>query len=176
MTPILVILPLYVKISLNGGASLLGALEASLWLGLLFGTLGSKFIPVGGNTLRLGSACLLIMGVSLLTPGLIVATAPFLALLFVAGASLGINNVKFLALFQDSIAPEFKGRFFALMQALLSFTFPAAFFLFGLLADLMSPPMVCLIQGLGILGVCAYFLHLSGSAAAMSPAGVEGEA
>lgn len=42
LTPILVILPLYAKESLGGGATLLGALEAALWLGLLAGTLGSK--------------------------------------------------------------------------------------------------------------------------------------
>jgi hypothetical protein len=59
------------------------------------------------------------------------------------------------------VQPELKGRFFALMQALLSFTFPAAFFLFGLLAEVMTPPRVCLIQALGVLAISGYFLRLS---------------
>lgn len=162
LTPILVILPIYVKQALLGGPSLLGALEACIWLGLVAGTFLAPRLGAS-NTVRLGSAALFVSGVCLLIPGFIVQSQLFGILLFIAGAALGVNNVKFVALFQQSVAPEIKGRFFALMQALLSFTFPAAFFLFGVLADWMAVYRVCLIQGLGLIAVSAYFLILSGS-------------
>jgi hypothetical protein len=94
-------------------------------------------------------------------PGLVVHAALFGAALFCAGCCVGVNNVKFLALFQERVRPDIKGRFFALMQALLGFTFPAAFFLFGLLAELMAPPRVCIVQALGVLALSIYFLGLS---------------
>lgn len=165
LTPILLILPLYVKEALQGGPALLGTLEAGLWLGLVAGTFLAPRIN-DSNTERLGSAILFISGVSLFVPGLIVSSPLFAALLFTAGAALGVNNVKFVSLFQSTVPPELKGRFFALMQALLSFTFPAAFFLFGVLADVMAVYRVCLIQGLGLFALSAYFMYLSRSSPA----------
>jgi len=166
LTPILVVLPLYVKISLGGSASLLGCLEAAVWLGILGGTFGSPWIQAGNapaGVMRLGASCMLGLGACLLLPGLVVNRGLFLAALFGAGCALGINNVKFVTLFQACVRPELKGRFFALMQALLSFTFPAAFFLFGLLAEWLAPPRVCLIQAAGVLALSGYFLRLSRS-------------
>ena len=164
LTPILVILPLYVKITLGGTATLLGVLEAAIWLGILAGTFGAKRILTGGTTsgvLRLGAACMLLLGVALFVPGVFMHGGLFFVALFCAGCALGVNNVKFVTLFQERVRPELKGRFFALMQALLSFTFPAAFFLFGLLAEIMAPPKVCIIQALGVLALSGYFLRLS---------------
>lgn len=162
LTPILLVLPLYVQKTLHGPASLLGRLEAGVWLGLLAGTVAAKWVRAS-DTLGVGAACLAVMGLSLGLPGLIVDQRLFLAALFSAGAALGVNNVKFMALFQENVPAEYKGRFFALMQALLSFSYPAAFLVFGILADWVAPPRVCLIQGLGILALAAYFLQLSQS-------------
>ncbi|MDD5628276.1 MAG: MFS transporter [Elusimicrobia bacterium] len=164
LTPILVVLPLYVKLSLGGSATLLGILEAAIWLGILAGTFGSSRVPSGSGTpgaLRLGAACMLGLGAALLLPGLFARPWLLGICLFAAGAAVGVNNVKFVTLFQERVRPELKGRFFALMQALLSFTFPAAFFLFGLLAELLAPPRVCLIQAAGVLALSGFFLRLS---------------
>ncbi|GEM_PF-714078 len=183
LTPILVVLPLYVKITLGGTATWLGCLEAAIWLGILAGTFASRWVPTGavrkeirpdgacgtsdtaGGTvpgvLRLGAACMLLLGVALVLPGVFVHGGLFGAALFCAGCAVGVNNVKFITLFQERVRPELKGRFFALMQALLSFTFPAAFFLFGLLAEIVAPPKVCLIQAFGVLALSGYFLRLS---------------
>ncbi len=154
------VLPLYVGKTLHGSAAVLGRLEAGVWLGLLAGTLAAPWVRAA-NTLALGSACVAIMGLSLGLPGLIARQHVMLAALFCAGAALGVNNVKFLALFQETVPAEFKGRFFALMQALLSLSYPAAFLIFGMLADCLEPPKICLIQGLGILVLSAHFLSLS---------------
>jgi hypothetical protein len=81
--------------------------------------------------------------------------------LFLAGAALGVNNVKFMAFFQETVAPELKGRFFALMQAVIGFTFPIAYFFFGALTDYLRPSDVCLIQGAGVVSLAIYFLSLA---------------
>ena len=59
------------------------------------------------------------------------------------------------------VAPEIKGRFFALMQALIGFTFPIAYFAFGALTDYIPPPKVCLLQGAGVVVLSLYFLRLA---------------
>ncbi len=168
LTPILVVLPLYVKRILHGSASELGALEAGIWLGLLAGTLAAKWVRTA-DTLRLGSACMAILGLSLGLPGVVAHERLMLISLFVAGAALGVNNVKFLALFQEKVPVDFKGRFFALMQAALSFSYPAAYLVFGALADWIDPPKVCLLQGLGILILAVYFRGLSQTQKAPAP-------
>ncbi|MBI5623577.1 MAG: MFS transporter [Elusimicrobia bacterium] len=168
MTPVLVVLPLYVREVLGGSASQLGFIEAGLWVGLVAGTAASRWKGLssgsadgGAGVVDLGAKCLAVIGLCLLLPGIVAAAPLFAALLFLAGAALGINNVKFVALFQAAVAPEHKGRFFALMAALVSFTFPAAFFLFGLLSDLLDPKKVCVVQGLGILALAFYFSRLA---------------
>ncbi|HMM59896.1 MAG TPA: hypothetical protein PKC25_07180, partial [Candidatus Rifleibacterium sp.] len=57
---------------------------------------------------------------------------------------------------------EIKGRFFPAMQAIIGFSFPIAYLVFGYLGDLLSPDRVCLVQGVGILAVAAWFYSLSG--------------
>lgn len=160
-TPILVVIPLYVQKSLNADARTLGLLEASLWIGILLGTFVAALIKTDGRTIRMGSVSMLIYGICLFVPGLLVNAVAFGAALLLAGMSLGINNVKFITLFQKVVPDEVKGRFFAAMQAIIGFTFPVAYLVFGYLGDLFPPDRVCIIQGIGILGVAAWFYHLS---------------
>ncbi|MFA6318464.1 MAG: MFS transporter [Elusimicrobiota bacterium] len=168
MTPILLVLPLYVRGVLGGSASMLGAIEAGLWMGLVAGTAASKWpgfssgaADGGKAVIGLGAKCMAVIGLALLLPGFFPGAWVFAGLLFLAGAALGVNNVKFVALFQETVAQEHKGRFFALMAAVVSFSFPAAFFLFGLLTDLLDPRKVCVLQGLGVLALALYFRRLS---------------
>ena len=160
-TPTLVVLPIYTKKTLMGSASTLGTLEASLWIGLLLGALGAKYIHWFESRIKLGAFCLVIFGLGLGVPGLVTNVPVYMVALFVAGAALGVNNVKFISYFQEVVAPELKGRFFALMQALIGFTFPIAYFLFGWLTDLVDPPTVCLIQGFGVIALAIYFASLA---------------
>jgi len=159
-TPTLVILPLYTKLTLQASASTLGKLEASLWVGLLAGTFFAKWIDFGLGRVRLGAICLFIFGACLTTPGLITHVEIYQVALFLGALALGVNNVKFITLFQEIVAPEKKGRFFALMQAAISFTFPISYFLFGWLSDVLSPPQVCLLQGAGVMALAVGFSRL----------------
>jgi len=154
-------LPLYTKQTLAASPTVLGMLEASLWIGLVVGSFSTGIVAFVKSTIRVGALCVFAGGLSLSVPGLIVDRTVYLAMLFCAGLSLGINNVKFVSLFQTVVPSEIKGRFFALMQALISFTFPISYFAFGCLADVVSPPRVCLIQGIGIMILSGFFLHLA---------------
>lgn len=159
-TPTLVVLPLYTKLTLQATASTLGRLEACLWVGLLAGTVCAKWIDFGWSRVRLGAVCLFVFGACLATPGIVTSTLVYQVALFVGALALGVNNVKFITLFQEVVAAEKKGRFFALMQAAISFTFPISYFLFGWLTDLLSPPQVCLLQGAGVMALAVGFSRL----------------
>lgn len=161
-TPVLIVIPLYVKKVLLAEARTLGFLEASLWIGILLGTFAAALFRSGQRTIRMGAASMLIFGVCMFIPGFFASSVAFGAALFFAGMSLGINNVKFITLFQRVVADEIKGRFFAAMQAIIGFSFPIAYLVFGYLGDLLSPDRVCLVQGIGILAVAAWFYRLSG--------------
>lgn len=160
-TPTLVILPLYTKATLHSDASVLGFLEASLWIGLILGNFSAGALSFVKSTVKLGSICLFVLGLGLFFPGLLINKFFYMAMLLIAGTALGINNVKFVSLFQNVVEPVIKGRFFALMNAMICFTFPVAFLLFGILADKLSPPHVCLIQGAGVMGIALYFGSLA---------------
>lgn len=161
-TPVLIVIPLYVKKVLLAEARTLGFLEASLWIGILLGTFAAALFRSGQRTIRMGAASMLVFGVCMFIPGFFTNSVAFGAALFFAGMSLGINNVKFITLFQRVVADEIKGRFFAAMQAIIGFSFPIAYLVFGYLGDLLSPDRVCLVQGIGILAVAAWFYRLSG--------------
>lgn len=94
LTPLLAVLPLYVQRTLSGSASLLGLLEASLFLGLVAGTFLAKRCDFLPNKAAMGSACLAVMGASLVASGLLVAVPVFLVFLCLAGAALGVNNFR----------------------------------------------------------------------------------
>ncbi|PKL51168.1 MAG: hypothetical protein CVV42_00995 [Candidatus Riflebacteria bacterium HGW-Riflebacteria-2] len=167
-TPTLVIVPLYVQKSLQGSATLMGLLEAALWVGILLGTFSAAMIRSQGRTIRLGALSMLIYGGSMILPGLLIDKWGFgLALIF-AGASLGITNVKFVTLFQKVVPDQEKGRFFAAMQALISFSFPVAYLVFGYLGDLMTPDRLCLVQSAGIIVVAFWFYHMSAGEATLA--------
>jgi MFS family permease len=161
VTPTLIVLPFYTKNSLSAGANTLGMLEASLWIGLLAGTISAKHVNLRRGTVKLGALCVFVLGVCFMLPGLFINRYFYMLMLFTGCFALGINNVKFIALFHEAILPAKKGRFFALLQATVSFTFPVAYFLFGMLADLFSPPRICLIQGFGAALLAVYLYKLA---------------
>lgn len=164
LTPTLVILPLYTKKILNESALFLGFLEGSLWIGLLAGSFLSRLVNFTGNIIKIGVLCVITAGVSLFLPGVVIEKSLYLAALFVVGITIGVNNVKFIALFQAVLEPSVKGRFFAIMQAMISFTFPISYFLFGFLGDYFSPTLLCIIQGIGITATGAFLFSLSAKA------------
>jgi MFS family permease len=159
--PTLVILPLFVQRSLQGNATTLSALEACLWLGLIVGTFLSYQIQCTQNPIKVGVCALSMMGVFLSLPGFFPHFLLTLFALFLAGTCLGINNTKFISYFQAQVPEKIKGSFFAHLQALIGFTTPMAYFVFGVGADLISPTSLWIIEGLGVLLISLYFFKLS---------------
>ena len=80
--------------------------------------------------------------------------------LFVAGLALGVNNARFFVFAQNAVADHEKGRFFSILSAVIGFTFPVAYLLFGLLVDTVSVTTVMVAQGAGIGLLAFYFLSL----------------
>lgn len=160
-TPTLVVLPIYLKRELSGSASELALLEGALWLGMISGTLTAGKIASGVSALRAGAICLFLFGLSLAVPSVFVHFGAYAISLCLAGYFLGVNNVKFLTLFQERVPLEWKGRFFATMQALISLTFPIAYVLFGIASDAIAPHWLCAIQGLGVMTLSVLYFRWS---------------
>lgn len=159
--PIAIVLPIYVKTLLNGSAQTLGALEAALWVGLIAGAFIANKIKLSTeHILFVGFTSLVIFGLFLIIPGLIVDQNTFMICLFISGTAIGINNVKFITYFQEQVPAHIKGRFFSAMQAILSFSFPIAYFSFGALLDFVPATQACLIQGTGLCLLAFILLSL----------------
>jgi MFS family permease len=171
ITPLFLALPIYTKNVLNETAVGLATFEAAMWCGLILGAMISDRVPERWNLVSIAGSCLGIFSICLLLPGLIASSVLFGAVLFTAGFVMGINNVKFVTLFQKTVPDERKGRFFSLMQAMLTFTFPVSFLLFGILADHMSVQAIMLIQGTGLLLLSVYLYSSSKQISAESIAG-----
>jgi hypothetical protein len=159
-TPTLIVLPVYTHQVLKASAGVLGQLEAALWLGLVAGAFASGFTRRLEDPRQVACICIMALGLSLAVPGLIVNRFVYMAMLAIAGLALGVNNVRFVSLFQTVVPPGLKGRFFAVLQATIGFTFPAAYLVFGLLTSRVDPKWVCVIQGAGTMLVAFYFLGL----------------
>ncbi len=162
MTPILVVLPVYVNRELGGSATVFALVEAALWVGLVAGTfLAEHWKSAQGGLLSAGSRLALGSGVCLGVSG-IHPSGVFLGAWTAAfGVTLGAANVKFLTYFQQAVPDSRKGRFFALLGAVTSVTFPVAFFLFGWLADAAPASILIGAQGVGIVAVGVYALTLT---------------
>ncbi|GAA0491748.1 MFS transporter [Streptomyces stramineus] len=156
-TAVFVVIPLYTKSVLHGGGGTVALLEASLGAGTLVGSFTGARVP--GRPTVVGAACLGAMAVALGVPGLVGERPVIAGCLAVAGWSVGVIGVRFVALFQRLVPAGDKPAFFAVMQAVLGATFPVASLLFGLLGDHLSVQTLCLIQAAGLVpAACALAL------------------
>ncbi|MFI2458126.1 MFS transporter [Streptomyces sp. NPDC019539] len=156
-TAVFVVMPLYTVTILHGDGVTVSLLEMSLGLGTLIGSLTGARVP--GPPMAVGSTCLGAMALALAVPGLIATRLVFVSSLLVTGWCVGVIGVRFVALFQRLVPAGDKPAFFAVMQAVLGATFPAASLLFGLLGDNFSARALCLIQAVGLVP-CALALFL----------------
>ncbi|MFF2081549.1 MFS transporter [Kitasatospora sp. NPDC058162] len=152
-TAVFVVMPLYTRSVLHADGSTVAALEAALGAGTLVGSFTGGRLP--GAPTAVGAGCLGLMAAALALPGLAAGQAPAVGAMAVAGWSVGVIGVRFVALFQRLVPAEDRPGFFAVMQALLGATFPVSSLAFGLLGDHLSPRTLCLVQALGVLPVAA---------------------
>ncbi|MFE0102856.1 MFS transporter [Streptomyces sp. NPDC059009] len=164
-TAVFVVMPLYTRSVLQGQGSTVAALEAALGVGTLLGSFTGGRLP--GSPTTVGGTCLALMALALGMPGLAPGLAMALVSLVVAGWCVGVIGVRFVALFQRSVAAADKPGFFAVMQALLGATFPLSSLVFGMLGDHVEARWLCLVQGVGLapVAVALFLLGRRGRAA-----------
>ena len=137
-------------------------LEGALWVGLLIGGFLSKYINISNNNpIKIVMYALIVQGLLLFTSGIIIHTLYFSMVLLMMGLLLGIINVKIIDYFQQNVQESYRGRFFAILQAVITFTFPIAYFLFGHLIDHILINQICMIQAIGLVAVGIYFYFLT---------------
>ncbi len=158
--PTFVILPLYVNNILKSDATTLGALEGALWLGLLAGAFASRLVPARFGVVDVVAAMLTMFAASLVIPGVVHVSYAYGVALALAGVAVGVSNVKLVALFQKLVPDERKGRFFALMQAMISASFPLAMLVFGVAGDHVPAWSLCLAQAAGVFAIVPWLLLL----------------
>ncbi|MEU3405236.1 MFS transporter [Streptomyces sp. NPDC006670] len=162
---VFVVIPLYTRSVLAGGGGTVALLEAALGTGTLVGAFTGTRLP--GRPTVAGAYGLGLMALALALPGLVAHRLVIMGCLAVAGWCAGAVSVRFVALFQRLVPPTDKPGFFAVMQAVLGASLPVASLAFGLAGDFLSPRVLCLVQGAGLVpAACALALLKSPAAAA----------
>ena len=136
--PILILIPMIVRFTLNESVTWLAVFETFFALGSAALAVGLSFKRAYGNIYGWFFASLLAVGLSF--GGLYFTGNKHLicALLFAAGAALGAGNAVALTLFQSVVPDEMKGRFFAVLTTLAYAVLPLTFMLNGVLAEKFS--------------------------------------
>lgn len=158
--PILILIPMIVKFTLNESVTWLAVFET-------FFALGSSALAVGLSFKRsYGNIYWWFFG-SLLAVGLFFGGLYFTgnkygicALLFGAGAALGAGNAVILTLFQTIVPDAMKGRFFSVLTTLAYAVLPLTFMLNGMLADKYSINFCIAVNAAAVLALSSVVLLL----------------
>ena len=133
--PLTLFIPLLAKNVIGGGAAWVGWLESSLSAGALIAAFAMSMRPVPKMMRMLTAAFAMVAvfywGIASLPSPLLTA-----ACFFGCGAGVGVVNASAMALFQDIVPFEMKGRFFALMVSLSFAVSPLSYLFFGFLNGL----------------------------------------
>ena len=159
MLPLTLFIPLLVKNVLQSGAAWVGWLESSLSAGALIAAFAMSMRHFN-DMLRMlffafCLAALFYWGIAVLPPALLMALC-----FFGCGASIGIVNASAMALFQDIVPSEMKGRFFALNISLSYAVSPLSYMFFGFLnghAHISVSISICS-AGLTVLALLCFIL------------------
>ena len=136
--PILILIPMIVRFTLNESVTWLAVFETFFALGSAALAVGLSFKKAYGNIYGWFFASLLAVGLSFGGLYFTVNKTLICALLFAAGAALGAGNAVALTLFQSTVPETMKGRFFAVLTTLAYAVLPLTFMLNGALAEKFS--------------------------------------
>jgi len=160
VSPILIIIPMIVKFTLNESVTWLAVFETFFALGSGALAVSLSFRKSYGNIYGWFFASVLLMGLSF--GGLYFAHNKYAvcALLFGAGAALGGGNTLALTLFQSTVPDEMKGRFFSVLTTLAYAVMPLAFMVNGMLAERFSVNFCIALNSLAVLALSFIILLL----------------
>ena len=158
--PILILIPMIVRFTLNESVTWLAVFETFFALGSAALAIGLSFKRTYGNIYGWFFASLLAVGLSF--GGLYFTGNKYLicALLFAAGAALGAGNAVALTLFQSVVPDEMKGRFFAVLTTLAYAVLPLTFMLNGVLAEKYSIGLSIALNSSAVLALSFIILLL----------------
>jgi len=162
MAPASSLMPLLVTTHFHGNALQLGTLEAAWGLGVIAGGL---FLSAWGGFRRRIYTTLLgvtLMGVGIIITGLAPSTMFWLAIAgnAIAGFMNPITNGPLFAVLQATVAPDYQGRVFTVVNSLASAMMPLSLAVAGPLADWLGISAWYVIGGLSCvaMGVVARFI------------------
>jgi hypothetical protein len=155
MFPLFLILPLFVKETLDGSILLLGVLESCFWLGLITGASQASRLPVTGSHMRMSGVLFAMFGA--LVCSIILAPTPIWVAIVMGcgGAGAGLVNVKVVTYFQTSVPERARPDFFARLQAYVAGAQPVSYLIFTGILTLVSPAQSFFVSGAGLLAVGA---------------------
>jgi len=136
LMPVFVLLPFYVRNTLGAGAQWYGFLLAAVSVGAILGFVVAGILKLQGPA-RSG----LVIATSLLAPapflvGFVHSPKPALACAAALGVMIGIINVNFTTIVQESTPPELRGRVMGLLATVAGSLTPIGFALGGIVGDL----------------------------------------
>lgn len=156
--PILIIIPMIVRFTLRESVAWLAMLETFFALGSAAVSVFASFRGAGSDIYRTFFYSVLLLGAAF--GGLYFTTDKVLvcALLFAAGAALGLGNAAALILFQHTVAEGMKGRFFSVLTTVCYASLPLSFMLNGFLAEKFSIGFCILFNSLSVIAVSSLVL------------------
>jgi DHA3 family macrolide efflux protein-like MFS transporter len=162
MAPAGSLIPLLVTKHFNGDALQLGTLESAWGIGVIAGGL---FLSAWGGFRRRIYTSLLgvtLMGLGIITIGLAPSTLFWLAVAgnAIAGFMNPITNGPLFAVLQATVAPDYQGRVFTVVNSLASAMMPLSLAVAGPLADSLGMRAWYVMGGVScvVLGLVAFFI------------------
>lgn len=158
--PLLILIPMLVKYVVNGSVRWLAVFETFFAGGSAAAALALSFRSGYRNIYGWFFAALVAVGLPFL--GLYFTSDRYLicALLFCAGAALGMGNAVALTLFQATVPEEMKGRFFSVLTTIAYAVLPLTFMLNGMLAESLSVGFCLAFNGAAVLALSFLVLLL----------------
>lgn len=136
--PLLILIPMIVKFVVGGSVRWLAIFETFFALGSAAAAISLSFRSGYSNIYRWFFVSVVCVGLPFL--GLYFTQDRYVicALLFCAGAALGMGNAVALTLFQGTVPEELKGRFFSVLTTVCYAVLPLTFMVNGMLAEKFS--------------------------------------
>lgn len=158
--PILILIPMIVKFTLNESVTWLAVFETFFALGSTVLAIGLSFKKSYGNIYHWFFGSLLAVGLCFGGLYFTAGKSAVCALLFGAGAALGAGNAVIITLFQATVPDAMKGRFFSVLTTLAYAVLPLTFMLNGMLAEKMSVNFCIALNASAVLALSFFALLL----------------
>ncbi len=151
--PILMLIPMIVKFTLKESVTWLAVFETFFALGSTAASLTASFRKEYKDIYKTFFYSVIALGAAF--GGLYFTVDKYLicALLCSAGAALGAGNAAALTLFQTTVAPEMKGRFFAVLTTICYAALPLTFMFNGFLAEKFSVDFSIAFNSIAVLAI-----------------------